>query len=299
MSNDGAGLPAGDRVRLRTLLQEKPWNAALHAGSIVSDLVELEFEEIEEVSDHFKPMVREMAYDCGELAIVTHLQAKAYGKPWSLLPVAVSGKFHHKSIAYNTSKGELTPADLPGRRVGVRTYSQTTGVWVKGILQHEYGVDLDGVTWVTFQDAHLAEHVDPPSCQRAPEGKKLKDMLLGGELDAGMLGSNMPKDDRIRPLIPDPAAAEKEWAARYGVTPINHVFVVRTELCETRPDVVRELYRMLAEARSAGGSPFPLGLDADWKALDLVCQYAFEQHVIPRRFSVEELFADAATVLRG
>jgi 4,5-dihydroxyphthalate decarboxylase len=299
MSSDGTELPAGDRVRLRTLLQEKPWNTALHNGSIGSDLVDLDFAEVEEVSDHFKPMVREMAYDCGELAIVTHLQAKAYGKAWSLLPVAVSGKFHHKSIAYNTSKGELTPADLPGRRVGVRTYSQTTGVWVKGILQHEYGVDLDSVTWVTFQDAHLAEHVDPPSCRRAPEGKKLKDMLLSGELDAGMLGSNMPKDDRIRSLIPDPAAAEQDWAARHGVTPINHVFVVRTELCEARPDVVRELYRMLAEARSAGDSPLPLGLDADWKALDLVSQYAFEQHVIPRRFSVEELFADAARALRG
>jgi 4,5-dihydroxyphthalate decarboxylase len=300
MSTGSTDALASKKVKLKTLLDEKPWNAPLLGGQIKSDLIEFDFEEIEEVSDHFKPFVRELAYDCGEPAIVTHLQAKAYGKPLVLLPIVVSGNFHHKSIAYNVSKGHLTPADLPGRQVGVRTYSQTTGVWVRGILQNEYGADLEKVTWVTFQDGHLAEHTDPSNCVRAPKGKKLKDMLLDGELDAGMLGSNMPKDDRLRTLIDDPAAAAKAWSARYGgLTPINHMFVVTREVCEKRPDAVRELYRMLAEARSSTESPFPIGLDGNWKALELVSQYAFQQKVIPRQFSVDELFADFAKVMKA
>ena len=299
MSTGLADAAASKTVRLRTLLGEKPWNEPLRDGTIKSDVVQFDFEEVDEVSDHFKPFARELAYDCGELAIVTLLQAKAYGKPLVLLPIVVSGKFHHKSIAYNTAKGEMTPADLAGKRVGVRTYSQTTGVWVKGILQNEYGVDLDKVTWVTFQDAHLAEHTDPPNCVRAPEGKKLTAMLLNGELDVGMLGSNMPKDDRLRTLIPDPAAAAKEWGAKYGVTPVNHMFVVTKALCDSRPDAVRSLYEMVAAAAATQETQFPLGLDGNWKALELVSDYAYQQKVIPRRFSVDELFADAAKVLRG
>lgn len=298
MSTGLANALAVKQVKLKTLLDEKPWSAPLIGGQIKSDLIEFDFEKIEEVSDHFKPFVRELAYDCGEMAIGTHMQAKAYDKPLVLLPIVVSGKFHHNSIAYNASKGTLTPADLPGRQVGVRTYSQTTGLWVKGILQNEYGVDLNKVTWVTFQDAHLAEHQDPSNCVRAAPGKKLKDMLLDGELDAGMLGSNMPKDNRLRTLLPDPAGAAKAWAEKYGVTPINHMFVVTKELCDRRPDVVRELYRVLAEARQSVDSSFPLGLDGNWKALELVSVYAYQQKVIPRQFSVDELFADFAKVMK-
>src|SRR5271169_5442058 len=190
-------------MKIDTLLQDKPWNMPLKCREIKSSIVEFDFDDIEEASDHFKPLVRDLVYDCGELAIVTYLQAKAYNKALVLLPFVVSGNFHHKSIGYNTAKGDLAPADLAGRRVGVRTYSQTTGVWVRGILQNEYGVGLDKVTWVTFDDSHLAEYSDPPNCQRAPKGKKLVDMLLDGEVDAAILGSNMPKNVQLKTLIPD------------------------------------------------------------------------------------------------
>ena len=115
--------------------------------------------------------------------------------------------------------------------------------------------------------------------------------------DAGMLGSNMPKDERLKPLIPDPAGAAKEWAARHGVTPINHMFVVTKELCDTQPAVVRSLYGMLVAARATSESSFPIGLESNWRALELVSEYAFRPSVVPRQFSVDELFADAARIL--
>jgi 4,5-dihydroxyphthalate decarboxylase len=293
-----------DVVKLHTLLQDKPWNMPLKCGEIQSSILQFDFDDVIEASDHFKPMVRELAYDCGELAIVTYLQAGAYNKALILLPFVVSGNFHHKSIAYNAEKGDLAPADLAGRRVGVRTYSQTTGVWVRGILQNEYGVDLDKVAWVTFDDSHLAEYRDPPNCQRAPLGKKLVDMLLNREIDAALLGSNMPADPRLKSLIPDADAAAQVWSKKYGVTPINHMFVVKQSLCGERPDVVREIYRMLAASRAAGPQPAPgslgmtpHGVEANRKSLELVIDYAFQQKIIPRRFTVDELFADTTRVL--
>jgi 4,5-dihydroxyphthalate decarboxylase len=291
-------------VKLQTLLQDKPWNMPLKRGEIRSSIVEFAFDDVAEASDHFKPMVRELAYDCGELAIVTYLQARAYNKALVLLPFVVTGNFHHKSIAYNAEKGDLSPADLAGCRVGVRTYSQTTGVWVRGILQHEYGVDLDRVTWVTFDDSHLAEYSDPPNCQRAPKGKKLVDMLLDREIDAAILGSNMPRDPRLKTLVPDADAAALAWSKKYGITPINHMYVVKQSLCRARPDVVREIYRMLLASRAAGPQPAPGapnmtpdGVAANRRSLELVIDYAFQQKVIPRKFTVDELFDDTTRVL--
>jgi 4,5-dihydroxyphthalate decarboxylase len=293
-----------DMTKLHTLLQDKPWNMPLKHGEIRSSIVEFDFDDVEEASDHFKPMVRELAYDCGELAIVTYLQARAYDKALVLLPFVVTGNFHHKSIAYNAEKGDLAPADLAGRRVGVRTYSQTTGVWVRGILQHEYGVDLDRVTWITFDDSHLAEYSDPPNCRRAPKGKKLVGMLLDREIDAAILGSNMPRDPRLKTLIPDADAAALAWSKKYGVTPINHMYVVKQSLCQARPDVVREIYRMLLASRAAGpqsapGLPnmTPGGVEANRRSLELVIDYAFQQKIIPRKFVVDELFDDTTRVL--
>jgi 4,5-dihydroxyphthalate decarboxylase len=293
-----------DMVRLHTLLQDKPWNMPLKRGQIQSSIVQFDFDEIAEASDHFKPMVRELAYDCGELAIVTYLQARAYNKALVLLPFVVTANFHHKSIAYNAEKGDLTPADLAGRRVGVRTYSQTTGVWVRGILQHEYGVELDRVTWITYDDSHLAEYADPPNCRRAPKGKKLVDMLFDRDIDAAILGPNIPNDARLKTLIPDADAAALAWSKKYGVTPINHMYVVKQSLCRARPDVVREIYRMLLASRAAGpqptpGSPnmTPDGVAANRGSLELVIDYAFEQKIIPRKFTVDELFDDTTRVL--
>ena len=112
-------------------------------------------------------MVREHAYDASELALVTYFQAKEHDKGLVLLPAAMLARFQHGTMLYNSERGTLTPSDLPGRRIGVRSYSQTTGVWIRGILENDYEIDLSGVQWVTFEDGHVAEADDPPGVIRA------------------------------------------------------------------------------------------------------------------------------------
>jgi 4,5-dihydroxyphthalate decarboxylase len=267
-------------------------------------LVDFDFCGPKTAHDGFKPMVRENAYDAGELAIVTFLQAKAFGKPYVLLPAPISGRFQHHCIGYNSEHGELKPKDIEGRKVGVRTYAQTTGLWVRGILQHEYGVDLDRVTWLTIDDAHLAEHEDPPNCERIPPGQKLAQMMLGGEIAAAILGNDMPSDPRIRTVIPEPQAAAQNWYKREHVVPINHMFVVHSDLSKQRPDVVGELFRMIVESRAAA-PPNALktipafGVEANRKALQMAIDWSLEQKIIPRRLEVDELFDDVTASLKA
>src|SRR5689334_395650 len=162
-----------DKVKLFTLLGDYPNTAALKRGELRSDLVDLDFADIKVANTGFKPLVREAKFDLSELAIVTYLQAKAYGKPYVLIPAVVLARGQHHTIAYNPERGELKPTELAGKRVGVRAYTVTTGVWVRGILQQQYGVDLGKVKWVSFEDPHLAEYTDPPEIERALAGKNL------------------------------------------------------------------------------------------------------------------------------
>jgi 4,5-dihydroxyphthalate decarboxylase len=287
--------PKAGPIALKTHLAEYPVTHALRAGEIKSDLVKLDFVGPKQAYEGFKPMVRESAYDASELAIITFLQAKAFGKPFVALPAFVLGRFQHNLIGYNASKGELEPKDLEGKRVGVRAYTQTTGVWLRGILQHEYGVDLGKVKFVTFEDPHVTEYSDPPGVERAKGDKKIGEMLLAGELDAAIMGE-LPTDPRIRPLIPDPDAAARAWHQKYGAVQMNHIFVVQQELSQTRPDVVQELFRLLlASKRAAPGGAvdtLPFGVAAMRKPLELIIGYALEQGIIPRKIEVDELFDD-------
>jgi len=281
---------------LRTNLSEYAVTKALRDGRVKSDLVTLDFCGPTPAHNGFKAMVREGAFDAGELAIVTYLQAKAYGKPYVLLPAPVSGRFQHHCAGFNIDFGHLDPKDIEGKQVGVRTYAQTTGLWIRGILRHEYGVDLDKVTWMTLGDGHLAEYADPANCVRLPKGSSIPDMMMKGELAAALLGEDMPKDERVRTLVPDAHNAAKAWFAREGVVPINHMFVVHQDLSKNRPDIVRDIFRMLKEGRAlAEGVPavFPsIGLEANRKGLQLAIDWALDQKIIPRRLTVDELFDD-------
>src|SRR5580658_3504531 len=185
---------------LRTNLADAPVTMAIKEGRVASSLVSLNFCGPKLAHDGFKSMIRENAFDAGELAIVTYFQAKAYGKPFVLLPIPVSGRTQHHCIGFNKELGHLDPKDIEGKKVGVRTYAQTTGLWVKGVLQHEYDVDLDKVTWLTIDESHLAEYSDPPNCQKLPPGSNLPKMMLEGELAAAVLGNDMPKDPRVQLL---------------------------------------------------------------------------------------------------
>jgi 4,5-dihydroxyphthalate decarboxylase len=287
--------PKAGPITLKTHLAEYPISHALRAGEVSSNIVKMEFVGPKQAYEGFKPMVRENAYDASELALVTFLQAKAYGKPFVALPAIVLGRFQHGLIGYNSDKGTLSPKDLEGRRVGVRSYTQTTGVWLRGILKHEYGVDLAKVKFVTMEDPHVTEYRDPPFVERASDEKKLDQMLLDGDVDAAIMG-DLPKDPRIRPLIPDPDAAAKAWHAKHGAVQINHIFVVSQELSKTRPDVVQEIFRLLLASKmgspAAGNPSLPFGVEAMRKPLEMIAQYALEQKIIPRAVTVDELFDD-------
>jgi 4,5-dihydroxyphthalate decarboxylase len=275
---------------------------AMKDGRVSSSQVHLDFCGPKLAHDGFKPMIREGGFDAGELAIVTYFQAKAFGKPFVMLPIPVSGRTQHHCIGFNRDLGHLDPKDIEGRRVGVRTYPQTTGLWVRGILQHEHGVDLDKVTWLTIDESHLAEYTDPPNCQRLPADAKLGKMMLDGELAAAILGNDMPKDPRVQTLIPEPFVEAEQWCRREGVIPINHMFVVHQDLSKQHPDIVKEIYRMLVESRnlapeSATATLPPVGREANRKALEMAIEWSFEQKIIPRRLSLDELFDDTTASL--
>ena len=137
------------------------------------------------------------------------------------------GRVPHPFLVYNAERGRITPADLKGRRVGIRAYSVTTAAWIRGILQNDHGVDLDSINWVTFEDPHVAEYHDPATAERAPAGKQLVKMLLDGEIDAGVVGGPDLNEPRLQPVIPSPAEAAHIWCQRYGALPINHMVVVK------------------------------------------------------------------------
>ena len=294
------------QMTLSFWLGNYPNTAALKKGEVRSDLVTFDFPEVKVANRGFKSIVREAKYDVGELAIGTYLQAKAYDKPYVLLPCCVMGRGQHHTIAYNPARGALSPSDLNGRRVGVRAYTQTTGAWLRGILADDYGADVNSIRWITFEDPHLAEYQDPDIVERAPEGKELVQMLLDGEVDAAIVGDSMP-DPRLRHLIPNPDEAARKWAASHGGVPINHMVVVRDHISKSRPDVVRDIFRMLRESKAAAKLPesgaaldaLRFGVEANRRSLEIIIDYCLRQRLIPRRFSVDELFDDTTRALGG
>ena len=290
-------------LTLYTLLATRPHTAALKKADVHSPLVNFDFEDVKVVNRRFKALVREAKFDLAEVAIVTALQAKAYGKPYTLLPVVVIARGQHHTILYNAGRGHLTPADLSGRRVGVRAYTQTTGAWVRGILEEDYGVDFRRVRWVTFEDPHLAEYRDPSWVKRAPADKELLQMLLDGQVDAAIFGSEMPDSKYLKALIPDVEAAARNWADRHGGVPINHMLVIKDAIVKSRPDVVREVFRLFRESAEAAPigtdlSALRFGVEPNRRSLETILDYSARQELIPRRYQVDELFDDVTRSLR-
>ena len=274
-------------MRLKTLLGDYPVTQALKSGRITSNLVQFDYADVKPPHAGFKRLVRDLEFDVAEIAIVTFLMAKAYGKPYRLLPAVMFGRFQHP---YLVSVRGLSPKELEGKRVAIRSSSVTTVAWLRGILADDYGVDLSRVRWVTFEDAHVAEFRDPPGTERAPAGKTALNMLLDGEVDAAVLADPVPKDGRLKPVIPDPAAAAQDWHRRKGAIQVNHMVCVKSSLPQ---DIVDEVYRMLVESKKLGArdSPTcPFGLEANRRHLEVAIDYVFRQGLIPKRYAVDELF---------
>jgi 4,5-dihydroxyphthalate decarboxylase len=280
-------------MRLRTLLGDHPCTAALKNGAVKSDSVAFDFVDYSPTNKGFKPMVREGAFDVSEMAIVTYLMAKSFAKPMVLLPDVVVARFQHGYALYNAKQGTLKPADLNGKRIGIRSFTTTTGAWLRGILANDHDVDLNSVDWVTFEDAHVAEYVD--TTKRAPAGKQIIQMLLDGELDL-VLGEKVEHPD-LKPLFADVAAKEQAWFAKHAVVPINHMVVVSKALTDNHPEIAREVHRLLTEsaARSPAGPRFePAEMQ---RSLQTITRYAAQQQLIASEFAVDELFDDTTQAL--
>jgi 4,5-dihydroxyphthalate decarboxylase len=195
------------------------------------------------------------------------------------------------------------PADLAGKRIGVRAWSQTTGVWVRGILLDDYGIDHRTVTWVTEEDAHVQEYSDPPNVVRIERDQDLKTMLLSREIDAAVALTGLD-ETVIRTVIPHANASAAEWYQRTHAYPVNHVVCVKTALLQQHPDLGPELMRLFRAAKAAarepsaeakfrpivGADPLPYGLAANRIGIELCLRYAAEQDLVPRVYAAEELF---------
>jgi 4,5-dihydroxyphthalate decarboxylase len=280
-------------MHLRTLLGDHPGTNALKKGAIKSDLVTLDFVDYSPTHKGFKPMVREQAFDVSEMAIVTYLMAKSVGKPMVLLPDVVLARSQQGFAFYNAKHGALKPIDLNGKRVGIRSFTTTTGAWLRGILANDHGVDLNSIDWVTFEDAHVAEFKD--TTKRAPAGKEIVQMLIDGELDA-ILGEKVEHPD-LKALFADTAAEEKAWFANHGLRQINHMVVVSQSLVEKHPDAVREVHRLLGVSAEASPDSLRFSGGEIRRSLELITHYVAQQGLIPRAFAVDELFDDVTRAL--
>lgn len=274
-------------MRLKTLLGNYPVTQALKDGRVRSAKLEFDFADVKVPHTAFKRVVRDLEFDVAEIAIVTYLMAKSCGKPLRLLPTVMFGRFQHPFLV---SVSDLRPKNLEGKKVAIRSSSVTTVAWIRGMLADDYGVDLGKINWVTFEDAHVAEYRDPPGTERAPAGKTPLAMLLAGEVDAAVLSDPVPTDERLRSVIPDPAAAAADWHRRKGAIQVNHLVCVRHSLSL---EVVDEVYRLLQESKDIGAKDAPtcpFGIEENRRNLEVAIDYVFRQGLIPRRFSVVELF---------
>lgn len=297
-------MKAPEMISLSAMMGTYPKTTPLKEGRVASPLLRLDFADVDVAQKAFKDVVRKQKFDVAELAIATFLQAFEAGKSYLMLPFVMNGNFHHKSLICR-SDSDLKPQDLAGTRVAMRAYSQTTPTWVRGILSDEYGVRMDSVQWLSQEEAHVEGYQEPAWVSRIESTLSLEDMLRAGEVDAIIAGGALSGEPGIRPMIPSPAEAALDWHRRTGAIPINHVVVVRKELAESHPELVREVYRMLQESRVAGGAApkgdgpdlQPAGFDRLAPSLDTAVRFAHEQQLIGRRFTAEELYGKVADIL--
>jgi 4,5-dihydroxyphthalate decarboxylase len=292
-----------ERPILRSVLGDYPHTTALKLGALGSPDVELRFTTVEPVHKAFAPMVRRAEYDLCELAIVTALQAKAYGKPVVLLPVVIASRLQRGCLIYHRSRGMVTPPSLATARIGVRAYTQTTGMWVRAHLAEDYDLPIETMRWITRDGAHVEEYVDPPMVEHAPTDKSLPDMLRGGDIEAAILGNDLPTADEFAPVIADHAAADRAWYSRHGFMPINHMVAVSQAAARDMPDAVRAAYRLLKQADAEAGVPADglkrtmFGFERLREPVQFTLDTCRRQLLLPRTIGVDEVFADAHAIL--
>jgi 4,5-dihydroxyphthalate decarboxylase len=313
------------RHRLKTVFRPLGHTEALKEGRVKPKGFEIEYEDVPVLIQAFRRMVRASEFDVCELAFTTYLCAKAYGKPFTAIPVFPARVFHHGAILYNTKAGIGHPKDLEGEKVGVRRgYTVTTGVWARSILQHEYGVDLKKITWLLSGDEHVEEFRPPANVVPIEKGKSLESMLASCEIPAAV-NIELEHPD-VKSLIANPTEAGFEALRTRGHYPINHTVVVKNELLNAYSDLAASLFNAFVEAKRpyverlqsdqiampsktdktykrvldiTGADPLPYGVGPNRPMIDAVMQYAVEQGILTRTFTIEDLFAPGTLDLIG
>jgi 4,5-dihydroxyphthalate decarboxylase len=303
----------GMTKRLKTALVTRGHTQPLKDGTVKPRTFEFEFEDVPVIVKAFRRMVRGLEFDISEMAITTYLCARAHGKAFTAIPVFPMRAFHHGAILHHVKSGIRRPKDLEGRRVGVnRGYTVTTGLWARAILQHEYGVDLNTITWLLSGDEHVAEYRPPANVVPIEPGQTMEDLLKRGEIPAA-IGVQIDSPD-VQPLIPNAREAGFAALRARGLYPINHTVVIRNDVLDANPNLARDLFdafvqakqhylQRLAAGRADGadpiharvmdsiGDPLPYGMEPNRKMLDAIVQYSVEQGILSKPFSADELFA--------
>lgn len=289
----------------------------------LSDRVTVEYVEGEPILTYVRRLCRTPDFDNApfeicEMPITTYLTAKSFGKPFTAIPIFVTRNFHHWALWCSKKAGIESPKDFEGKTVGVnRGYTVTTGLWARGMLETQYGVDLEKVRWAATDDEHVAEFVLPPNCDYEYRGRTMVDLFEAG-LIAGAIGDIKSDSDDIRPLIPNAREAGFEYYRKTGIYPVNHTVVILNSVLERDPEIAMDVYRAFDESKQAyvdsldsikdptpldelnialrdglGGDPFPNGVKANEKAIDALTRFAVDQHIVKDKYKPEELFAAA------
>ena len=306
-------------TQLRTVTRTQGNNKALKDGKVRPKGFTFDFDEVPVLVQAFRRMVRDLEFDVSEMAFTTYLCAKAHGTPFSALPVFLVRGFHHGAILCHAGSGISHAKELEGRRVGVnRGYTVTTGVWARGILQDEYGVDLSKVTWVLSGDEHVADYRPPGNVVSMEAGQSLEGLLAAGEI-AAVIGVTADGPDLV-PLVADPTAAGYDALRSRGLYPINHLVVVRDDLLEAHPDLAPAVFEAFAEAKqqylhrlrdgeiesptetdlmyrrvweNTGTDPQPYGIAPNRAMMEQLIGHAVTQRILDAPFEVESLFPES------
>jgi 4,5-dihydroxyphthalate decarboxylase len=319
-------------IRLKIAIASYGHTAALKDGSVRIEGVEADFVEVVPIVAAYRRMVRDLAFDVCEMAPTTYLIARARGAPFVGLPIFLMRRFHHSGFVVRPDAGIREPKDLEGKKVGVRAYSVTTGVWTRGIFVNEYGLDSAKVTWVVDDEEHVTSLKLPPNVIHAPAGQSLAGLMASGQLQAGFTGragigragppvagweQSGPTEMPAYPeLIPDAARVEAAWFARTGIYPIHGMVVVKSEVLARCPRIARSLFNAFVEAKNAYlrrliggeadapddqryralsacvGDPLPYGLAANRPSIEALATYALQQGLLPGPLSIGEMLVD-------
>ncbi|MDR5832309.1 ABC transporter substrate-binding protein [Caballeronia sp. LP006] len=317
------------KVKLKIAIAEHPHTSAIRNGTIPIDGVDAEFITVRPQIGAFRRMVRDVEFDVCELAPTTYIIARAYGAPFVGLPIFVVRRFHHGGLLVRPDAGIRNPKDLEGKKVGVRAYSVTTGVWTRQVLIDEFGLDSSKVTWVVDDEEHVTQLKLPSNVMHAPEGSSLADMMAEGELAAGFgaaagigrkgapTGGWQEVEADYPDLLPNAAELEADYYQRTGVYPMHGMIVLKDSVLAEHPWIAKSIYDAFDQAKKqwlerlnsgdatnasdkkylelqkiVGYDPLPYGLAENLKTIETLESTAFKQGLTPRRMSIEELFVD-------